>query len=69
MEQVTRARCEVEEKWRREGDEWRERVGRVEEREREKVEEMKLAQEEIAKSAQENSSMLHISQGTVVPCI
>ena len=48
---------EMEERWRREGEEWRERVGRVEEREREREEEVKGTQEKLAHMEQENSGV------------
>ena len=60
---MTSEKCEVEERWRREGDEWREKLGRAEERERvrerEQEEEMKLAQEKMAQLTQENTRTYH----------
>ena len=48
-------RSEVEERWRRECEEWRERVGRAEERERERIEELRIAEEKLACVTQEKT--------------
>ena len=51
VEQARSERCEVGERWRRECEEWRERVGRMEE----KMGELKRAEEKAAHVMQENS--------------
>lgn len=48
-------KSEVEERWRRECEEWRERAGRAEERERERIEELRITEEKLACVTQEKT--------------
>ncbi|CAI8015914.1 Coiled-coil alpha-helical rod protein 1, partial [Geodia barretti] len=57
VEQVTSDRGEAEERWRRECEEWRVRVGRAEEGERERMDELKLAEQKLACVTQEKTEV------------
>ena len=52
---MTSDRGEAEERWRRECEEWRVRVGRAEEGERERMDELKLAEQKLACVTQEKT--------------
>ena len=52
---MTSDRSEAEERWRRECEEWRVRVGRAEEGERERMDELKLAEQKLACVTQEKT--------------
>ena len=55
LEGVMNEKCELEERWRKDGEEWRERVENLEEKEREKIVELNRMEGRLAHEAEERS--------------